>query len=77
MRNAWRKTLVTGGIAVALAVGPGVGLANGAPLQIQPAQQQVVPPDLLPLKDLLVGINDLVAQLTGLVPEPPIPSLPV
>ena len=76
MRN-WRKALATVGIAVALAVGPGVGMANAAPLQIQPTQQQIVPPDLLPLKDLLVGINDLVAQLTSLVPELPIPSLPV
>jgi hypothetical protein len=75
MRNVWRKTLVTAGIAVALAVGPGVGMANAAPLQIQPTQQPVVPPDVVPLKDVMVGFNDLVAQLTGLVPEAP--ALPV
>jgi hypothetical protein len=75
MRNVWRKTLVTAGIAVALAVGPGVGMANATPLQIQPTQQPVVPPDVVPLKDVMVGINDLVAQVTGLVPEAP--ALPV
>jgi hypothetical protein len=77
MRNV-RKTLVTVGIAVALAVGPGVGMANAAPLQVQPTQPpSAVPPDVLPLKDLMVGVNDMVAQLTSLVPELPIPSLPV
>ena len=55
----------------------GASSVTAAPLQIQPTQQQIVPPDLLPLRDLLVGINDLVAQLTSLVPELPIPSLPV
>jgi hypothetical protein len=50
-------------------------MANAAPLQIQPTQQPVVPPDVVPLKDVMVGINDLVAQVTGLVPEAP--ALPV
>jgi hypothetical protein len=36
MRNVMRKTLVTAGIAVALVVGPGVGMANAAPTQLIP-----------------------------------------
>jgi hypothetical protein len=72
-----RKTLVTVGITVALMVGPGIGMANAAPLQIQPTQGPIVPPDPLPVGDVMVGFNDLVAQLTGLVPELPIPALPV
>jgi hypothetical protein len=75
MRNVL-KTLATVGIAVALAVGPGVGMANAAPLQIQPTQQ-VLPPDFNPIRDLFLGINDTAAQVTGLVPEAPIPALPI
>jgi hypothetical protein len=75
MRNVL-KTLATVGIAVALAVGPGVGMANAAPLQIQPTQQ-VLPPDFNPIRDLFLGVNDLGAQVTGLVPEAPIPALPI
>ena len=72
-----RKTLVTVGIAVALMVGPGIGMANAAPLQIQPTQGPIVPPDPLPVGDVMKGFNELVAQLTGLAPELPIPALPV
>jgi hypothetical protein len=42
MRNTWRKTLVTVGIAVALAVGPGIGMANAAPLQLPEVPSQVI-----------------------------------
>jgi hypothetical protein len=55
MRNVLRKTLVTVGIAAALAVGPGVGMANAAPTlmptQIVPPVADYVPPpaDVLPL----------------------------
>jgi hypothetical protein len=48
MRKVWRKTLATVGIAVALAVGPGIGMANAAPTQIQPAQVAPPPGELLP-----------------------------
>ena len=34
MRNVMRKTLVTVGIAVALMVGTGIGVANAAPMVI-------------------------------------------
>jgi hypothetical protein len=57
MRNVMRKTLVTVGIAAALAVGPGVGMANAAPTQL-------VPPGLIPE-------GGLVPQ--GLIPEGLIP----
>ena len=60
MRNVWRKTVVSVGIAVALMVGPGIGMANAAPLQIQPTQGPIVPPDPLPVGDVMVGFNDLV-----------------
>jgi hypothetical protein len=36
MRNVGRKTLVAVGIAVALAVGPGVGMANAQPPLLPP-----------------------------------------
>jgi hypothetical protein len=41
MRNVMRKTLVTAGIAVALVVGPGVGMANAAPTQLIPPVPEV------------------------------------
>ncbi len=65
MHNVWRKTLVTVGIAVALMVGPGIGMANAAPLQIQPTQEL---PDLEPIQELLQPI------LEALFPEPEEPE---
>ncbi len=55
MRNVMRKTLVTAGIAVALAVGPGIGMANAAPTQLPiPAIPEVPVPALpaVPLPEL-------------------------
>ena len=66
MRNVWRKILVTVGIAVALAVGPGIGMANAAPLQIQPTQMEL--PDLEPLLE----IHELLEPvLESMFPERP------
>jgi hypothetical protein len=67
MRNVWRKTLVTAGIAVALAVGPGVGMANAAPLQLPalvppPADLVPAPVDVLPL-DLVTVVSETVLGL--------------
>jgi hypothetical protein len=45
VHNVW-KTLATVGIAVALAIGGGIGMANAAPTQIQPTQ---IGPDPEPL----------------------------
>jgi hypothetical protein len=63
MRNVMRKTLVTVGIAVALAVGPGIGMANAAPLQVQPTQLEGL--DLEELAELV---------LDALFPEPEDPD---
>jgi hypothetical protein len=62
MRHVWRKTLVTGGIAVALMVGPGIGMANAAPLQIQPTMPE--------LPDLEGIVETLEPVLQTLFPEP-------
>jgi hypothetical protein len=61
MRNVMRKTLVTVGIAVALAVGPGVGMANAAPLQM-PTLPEV--PDLEAVQELVEPI------VVALFPDP-------
>jgi hypothetical protein len=38
-----RKTLVTAGIAVALVVGPGIGMANAAPTQLPTIPELPIP----------------------------------
>jgi hypothetical protein len=48
VRNVMRKTLVTAGIAVALAVGPGIGMANAAPTQLPIPPLPEVPLPALP-----------------------------
>jgi hypothetical protein len=68
MRNVW-KTLATVGIAVALAVGPGIGMANAAPLLPHP---ELLPPDLLP-PDLLPGLP--LPGLSGLIETLPAPQI--
>jgi hypothetical protein len=70
MRNVWRKTVVSVGIAVALMVGPGIGIANAAPLQIQPTQVEA--PEL-PIEDLVDPVTEL---LEVLFPEPEEPEEP-
>jgi hypothetical protein len=60
MRNVMRKTLVTVGIAVALAVGPGIGMANAAPTQLPT------------IPGLPIPEGGLIPQ--GLVPEGLIPQ---
>jgi hypothetical protein len=56
MRNVWRKTLVTAGIAVALGIGPGVGLANA---QVPEVALPEVPPEAWPALIELVDQLDL------------------
>jgi hypothetical protein len=63
MRNVW-KTLVTVGIAAALAVGPGIGMANAAPLLSHP---ELLPPELLPGLPL--------PELSGLIQTLPAPQI--
>jgi hypothetical protein len=68
MRNVWRKALVTGGIAVALMVGPGVGMASAAPLQLPIPPLPEVPLPQLP--ELPEGGLPALPQL------PDLPALP-
>jgi hypothetical protein len=63
MCNVWRKTLVTVGIAATLMVGPGIGMANAAPLQLQPTQ----------IEELLDPIPEM---LEALFPEQEEPEYP-
>jgi hypothetical protein len=56
MRNVWRKALVTVGIVAALAVGPGVGMANAAPTQIPELPIPELPVPELPVLDSLLGL---------------------
>ena len=64
-----RKTLVTAGIAVALTVGPGIGMANAAPTQL-PIPEVPIPE--VPIPELPIP------QLPQLaIPELPLPQLPV
>jgi hypothetical protein len=67
MRNVMRKTLVTVGIAAALAVGPGVGMANAAPTQLVPPVADLVPPpaDVVPL-DLAPTLVDAALALVAI-----------
>jgi hypothetical protein len=71
MRNVWRKTLVAVGIAVALMVGPGIGMASAAPLQMAPTQLE--PPELEPIVEALEVLPEV---LEVLFPEPEEPQEP-
>jgi hypothetical protein len=67
MRNLWRKSIVTGGIAVALMAGPGIGMANAAPLQLpmqwetpEPQEPQEPPePEPHPIVQLVEALAEL------------------
>jgi hypothetical protein len=63
--------MVTVGIAVALMVGPGIGMANAVPLQIQPTQAEL--PDVEPIVEALELIPEV---LEVLFPEPEEPEEP-
>jgi hypothetical protein len=71
MHNVWRKTMVTVGIAVALMVGPGIGMANAVPLQIQPTQAEL--PDVEPIVDALELLPEVLEVLFPEPEEPPEP----
>jgi hypothetical protein len=57
-----RKTLVTVGIAVALVVGPGIGMANAAPTQIPTIPELPIP-----------AVPEVPVPA---LPELPVPALP-
>jgi hypothetical protein len=74
MRKVWWRTLATVGIAGALGIGPGIGVANAQTLPEVPLSKPLdvgYPPD--PVFDFLPKLLDVI----GYPPQPVYPTGPI